>query len=478
MFTSQIPSAVGSGRLALRSPHRAVLLACLILTAPARPLLAQPTQSRADRPAASETALDLSLPLALSRVQSFGPELVRAQNELRSVESRRAGAALWFPSNPYASLLIGPRQERQGDGSTLRALQLQAHIEQSFEIAGQRWTRLDAVAAAGAAARDQAEYARRSVEAAVKSLYVQCLLTAQRVQVAVEREAIARQLLDSARTRVQLGAAGELETNLAQIEVGRVLGERRDTEVEREGRLAELRIFINLPPTVPLFLSSQELARQPALRPGELQLSDLIERAHRSRADLRALYKQGDALQAEDRRLIREAIPNLLLSFDWQKDLDGQEFIGGTVGLNLPLWNRNQGGRAQVVAAERNRQAEMKLLLTRIAAEVGQTLASLQLRYSQVESFTRDALPPAERNVDLLRRGWQAGKFDLFRVITALRELAEVRTRYLLMLEQLWLAAISLERAVGESLFTATAAATGASPPSPTVTSPALRGTP
>ena len=91
-------------------------------------------------------------------------------------------------------------------------------------------------------------------------------------------------------------------------------------------------------------------------------------------------------------------------------------------------------------AAERNRQAEQRLLLTRIAAEVGQTLVTLQLRHSQVEAFTRDALPPAQRNVELLRRGWQAGKFDLFRVITALRELAEVRTRYLLMLEQLWLA--------------------------------------
>lgn len=435
------------------------MLVCLLC------LGATPAQSAPEPTGPAESVavppggLALSLPLAVSRATASGPDLVRAQNELRSIEARRAGAALWFPSNPYLSLLFGPRRERQPDGSYLGALQLQAHVEQSFEIAGQRWTRLDAVAAAGAAQRDQTLYAQRSVEAAVKSLYAQCLLSAQRVQVAAEREAIARQLLDSARTRVQLGAAGELEMNLAQIEVGRVLGERRDIEVEREGRLAELRIFINLPPTVAMALTSPEMAGLPLLRPAELGLADLIERAYQSRADLRALYKQKDALRAEDRRLIREIVPNPLLSFDWQKDLDGQEFIGGTVGFTLPLWNRNQGARSQVHAAERNRQAEQRLLLTRIAAEVGQTLATLQLRHSQVEAFVRDALPPAQRNVELLRRGWQAGKFDLFRVITALRELAEVRTRYLLMLEQLWLSAISLERAVGESLFTATAVA-------------------
>jgi cobalt-zinc-cadmium efflux system outer membrane protein len=461
VFTSQIPRSVGPLWPTARRPLGPVLLAGLLCFGMAS---AQSASGPASHPSAPPGELALSLPLALSRALASGPDLVRAQNELRSIEARRAGAALWFPSNPYASLLFGPRRERQADGSTLGSLQLQVHVEQSFEIAGQRWTRLDAVAAASAAQRDQAEYARRSVEAAVKSLYASCLLSAQRAQVAIEREAIARQLLESARIRVQLGAAGELETNLAQIEVGRVLGERRDIEVEREGRLAELRIFINLPPTVPMVLTSSEMTGHPGLRPTELGLADLIERAYQARADLRALYKQKGALRAEDRRLIREIVPNPLLSFDWQKDLDGQEFVGGTVGLALPLWNRNQGGRALLAAAERNRQLEQQLLITRIAAEVGQTLATLQLRHSQVEAFTRDALPPAQRNVELLRRGWQAGKFDLFRVITALRELAEVRTRYLLMLEQLWIAAISLERAVGESLFTATSASASPSP--------------
>ncbi len=447
-------------------PSVLALVSCVALIGSAALATAQPgATERSD-----SAPLSLSLADALVRARSAGPDLVRAQNEQRSIDARRAGAALWFPSNPYATFLFGPRSERQPDGSVLSALQWQFHVEQTFEIAGQRWARLDAVAAASAAQRDQIEYARRSVEAQVKGLYVQCLLSAQRVQVALEREAISRQLLESAQTRMKLGASGEIEGNLAQIEVGRVIGERRDIEVERESRLAELRMLTAIPPTTVLLLSSHELARLPRGLPDSLRVADLVERAYAARGDLRAIYKQKDALSAENRRLLREIVPNPVLSFDWQKDLDGQVFIGGTVGLSLPVWNRNQGGLSQVRAAEQNRIAEQRLLVNRIAAEVGQAIATLNLRHSQVDAFLRDAVPPAERNVDLLRRGWQAGKFDLFRVITALREQAEVRTRYLLMLEQLWLSAISLERAVGDSLFTQNPSAPAAPAP--------LRGVP
>ncbi len=407
------------------------------------------------RALASEGApLQLSLQDALQRATTSAPALVRAQNELRNVSARRAAAGLWFPSNPYASLLVGPRAEQQLSGPALTSTQLQVHVEQAFEIAGQRWARLDAVRLAAAQQQDLVEYARRQVEAEVKGMYVQCLMSEQRVQVALERAEVARQLLNSARTRVQLGATGDIEFNLAQIEVGRVVGERRDIEVEREGHLGDLYVATGLPSTTPITLTSSWLKEGLAHVATDASLQSLIERALAQRTDLSSLYKGKAQLRAETGRLKREVVPNPVLSFDWQRDLIGQEFIGGTIGLGLPLWNRNQGGLAQVRAAEKNRLAEQQLLQTRIAAEVAQTFRSLQLRRSQVESFGRDALPFAERNVDLLRRGWQAGKFDLFRVITALREQSEVKVRYLQMVEQLWLAAFALERAVGEPIFT------------------------
>lgn len=402
---------------------------------------------------AKSEELRLSLEEALARAERSAPELVRARNELLNAEARRTGAALLLPSNPVVSMLVGQRREEQAGGGTLYGIQHQLHIEQSLEVAGQRWARLAAVAAAVAVQRDAVAYARLVSRALVKALYVQCVLVEQRLAVAQRREDVARQLLQSAQTRVQLGAAGAIDVNLALIEAGRVAGDRLEIAAEQEARLGELRILTAVPPGTQVKLTGQLIGGAPPAIGSELDVNQQIERALALRSDLRAVHGQKAQLQAEQRRLRREVTPNPFIAFDYQQDLPGQIFLGGTVGLSLPVFNRNQGPLAQLEAAKRVRQAEENLVVTRIRTEVAQALRILGLRQVQLESFARDALPPAEENVELLRRGWQAGKFDLFRVIAALRERTEIKTRYLTMLEQLWLAAISLERASGAEII-------------------------
>ena len=211
-----------------------------------------------------------------------------------------------------------------------------------------------------------------------------------------------------------------------------------------------LGILCGLPVSPPLVLSTSHAA-PPVL--DAAPLDDLYVLAETERADLLAIRRQEAALKSEEARLRREAVPSLLLAFDYQRDLPGQTFLGGTVGLTLPMWNRNQGPLAQVHATEHQRQAEERLLRTRIRGEVALASRKLQLLRVQVQEFQQNVLPPAERNMELLRRGWQAGKFDLFRVITASRELTETRLRLLDLLEDLWVAAIELERAVGAPLL-------------------------
>ena len=161
------------------------------------------------------------------------------------------------------------------------------------------------------------------------------------------------------------------------------------------------------------------------------------------------MERQRGALRSERTRLIRETVPSPVLSIDLQRDLPGQEFYGGAVGLTLPLWNRNQGPLAQVAASEVAQKNEERLLRVRVRNEVALAHRKMALLRSQEEVFAQTVLPQAERNLELLRRGWQAGKFDLFRVITASRELAETRLRHLDLLDELWKASVELERAVG-----------------------------
>jgi cobalt-zinc-cadmium efflux system outer membrane protein len=281
---------------------------------------------------------------------------------------------------------------------------------------------------------------------------MQASLSDERVRVARKREEIAEQLLRSAQARMELGATGGLEVNLAQVERGRVRGERTQAEVQLTNRHAALGILCGVTPGTPLLLTSSHTA-PPQLATTDVSLPSLLAMAEAHRADLAAVRLQEQALAAEVSKLRREAVPNLVLSFDYQRDLPGQEFWGGTVGLTLPVWNRNQGPLAQVHAAELQRQAEERLLRTRIHGEVAAAQRKLVLLRSQVREFEQEVIPPAERSIELLRQGWQAGKFDLFRVITASRELAETRLRLLDLLEELWATAIETERVVGMPLL-------------------------
>ena len=394
---------------------------------------------------------ELSVGDALALAKLHIPQLVRAQSEQRVVESRREGAKLWLTQNPYASVLVGKRKETTSD-PIATGVQYQIHVEQALEIAGQRWARLSAVASQVEVAKAQTALAQVESRALLLTSYVQASLAAQRVVVALGREETAEKLLLSARARLELGATGELEVNLAQIEKGRVRAERVQTEVLLTGRQTQLGILCGLAPTNILLLTTSH-TDPPLIDTAYEKADSLYSLAEQFRSDLLVIRRQEVSLDREESRLHREAIPSLLVAFDYQRDLPGQTFWGGTVGLSLPIWNRNQGPIAQVHALEQQRQAEERLLRTRIRGEVTMAHRKLQLLRKQVEEFQKEVLPPAERNIELLRRGWQAGKFDLFRVITASRELMEARLRHLDLLEELWVAAIELERSVGAPLL-------------------------
>ena len=405
----------------------------------------------AETTAKLDAPLHLSLEEALRRGEQYVPALVRAQNEAIQTDSKRVGAALLLPQNPYASFLGGYRQEFTST-PTATGFQYQFHLEQQVEIAGQRSTRIRSVEAQRAVAAANTAYARTLTRALLQVAFIQGVLAEQRVTVERNREEIGKQLLESAKIRFSLGAAGDIEVNLAQIEGGRVAAERAQAEVAREERLAELRILCGLPALQPLRLLNPSI-EPPRLRTEHQAVESLGVLAEQQRTDLLAITRQREALRTERVRLIREAVPSPILSFDLQRDLPGQEFYGGTLGLPLPLWNRNQGPLAQVSAGEVVQKNEERLLRVRIRNEVALAHRKLMLLRNQEEAFVQTVLPLAERNLDLLRRGWQAGKFDLFRVITASRELAETRLRHLDLLDDLWKASIELERAVGVPIF-------------------------
>ena len=90
-----------------------------------------------------------------------------------------------------------------------------------------------------------------------------------------------------------------------------------------------------------------------------------------------------------------------------------------------------------------------ELQARRILREVTALHAAYESRRAELETIEKTSVPAAVRTLELVEVGWLAGRFDVFRVATAARDVARIRAARLDALEGAWLARIALDRAAG-----------------------------
>jgi cobalt-zinc-cadmium efflux system outer membrane protein len=177
----------------------------------------------------------------------------------------------------------------------------------------------------------------------------------------------------------------------------------------------------------------------------------LVTRATEARPELAEIRARFDLLDATDARLERESDPRV--GFYGGVDAAPLSPIFGVVGVavELPVAQRNQGPRARVARERATEMTRLELERRRIIREVIATRVAYESRRAELRVIGDEALPAAERTFALVETGWQAGRFDVFRVTTAARDLVTIRAQHLDALEAAWLERVALDRAVGGS---------------------------
>ena len=115
----------------------------------------------------------------------------------------------------------------------------------------------------------------------------------------------------------------------------------------------------------------------------------------------------------------------------------------------LPVAQRNQGPLAVNMRERESDQARLEIELRRIDREVAATRAAYESRRAELRALAEEAVPAAERNLLLIETGWRSGRFDIFRVTSAARDLVRMKAMRLDALEAAWVERIALERAAG-----------------------------
>jgi cobalt-zinc-cadmium efflux system outer membrane protein len=168
----------------------------------------------------------------------------------------------------------------------------------------------------------------------------------------------------------------------------------------------ELRRLMGLPPDYAFSLAALPVPTAPP------SAERLFAIASTGRTDLEALRAGYAAQEAGVRRAVLEQFPSLDLSIAGTRDTGRNVTLGPTVGLTLPLWNRNRGAIAVESATRAALRSEYDARLFATRAGIAAAASGLEVARGQRASILA-GLPAARRFAEATRRAAARGDLPL-----------------------------------------------------------------
>lgn len=403
---------------------------------------------------------EVSLTRLLAFAERRAPELQLVRSRRAYADAARRGAEPWLRDNPSLEVALGPRFAA---GAT--ALDLQVSLTQSVEIAGEPAFRRRVAARLGERIEAELSAARAAVRREVSLAFYAAVLARERLALAQRLVQFADGTQATTRRRLDAGDATAIDALIAQTDAAQA----RQAELAAEQELRAARITLadvtgwplDAPPQVPAEIVA---ARPPA------RLDRLLRLSQQRHPELRARRAASAEAHARVELADREAwpAPTLGAHFAHEGSASGPstDIVLGSLEVPLPLWDREQGERAQRRAEEGVARAEESVASRALRARIARAHSELTMAFGQLELFRTSVSTSLGEGLGLLERGFQAGELSLSSVVAARERLLQGEQGALRAYADYFSALIELESAVGTELSEASAA------PSPSTSTP------
>jgi cobalt-zinc-cadmium efflux system outer membrane protein len=201
-------------------------------------------------------------------------------------------------------------------------------------------------------------------------------------------------------------------------------------------------------PGMPLALLEGDLENPPAIESDTYE-KDLIANS----PTLKRAQQEASIAQAELARDKREAVPDVFLRGGLQQNLELNEFSGlpvgvqgfATAGVQIPIFNRNQGN----VEASRAKLEHAQQEIERIRLQLLQTAAPLLQQYLtdrfEAEEYRQQLIPRAERAYELYLGKYRNMAAAYPEVLVSQRTLFQLKDDYIRTLGELWTTSVQLQ---------------------------------
>lgn len=332
------------------------------------------------------TAAAMTPAEAVTAALANDPALAAAEARVEAAKGALAGSS-WLRQNPVVSGRVG-------------ADRLELEASQAVSLSGEGLAAARSARASLEAAEAARDRARLVTAAEARLAWLRAAVAEADVAIAADELAGATRLREAAVKRVAAGESADFEVRLARLEEARAVGLMLRARATRAQALATLSATTGDPAAA---AQGDPLAAAPSPGTGG------------GRDDLRAAEATVDAARAAVARERAATVPTVEIGVFYEQDA-GRTVVGPTLGVEVPLWQRNPAGRGSARGDLARAESEAVSLSARATAE--QRASSEQMRELEplVALLGDDLAGDATAVLAGIDVAWRAGELDIAEV--------------------------------------------------------------
>jgi cobalt-zinc-cadmium efflux system outer membrane protein len=303
-----------------------------------------------------------------------------------------------------------------------------------LEVYGQRSRRID-LAKAEITLKEAEVYARkRELANQILGTYAEALAALREVQVLEELLELDARTVQFVQIRVNEGETAPLELNLLQTEVERLRSRRQLTEGKLQAAVTRLKYYAGVPYDQPLRLREEISTATFPLLPPTIETGIAV--GIRNRPEIR-LAELDEQLANAGLRLIRaQSRPDVAATARYAQGRAGFDDPRGEffqkdrsltfgISIGLPVFNRNQGAKAEAAIAIRQAQERRAFSEQVIRNEIIIAFQRIEAAKRALLTLETMVLPRSRENIEAIRKVYELGELKITDLIAEQRRLLE-----------------------------------------------------
>jgi cobalt-zinc-cadmium efflux system outer membrane protein len=377
--------------------------------------------------------LDAAVEIALAQ----NPELRASTSRVEAAAGRAYQAKLW--SNPELELSAEEWRVRNGRGFSDAKQTI--GVAQSLPFPGKK--SLDRRIGSAGVKLSEAELFLRRVELVrdVKAGFFQVLAAERLVEAASDLVKVAQLSADTARKRVEAGATSDQEQLRAEIQLEQARTDLVDFQREVVAARQAFATLLGRPD-----LQASRLSGTLTESANTALLDQGPERWLAGHPSLVGARTASDRAELELRRARLEPFPDVKVGVAGGRLGETDESIVELrFSLPLPILDRAKGKKQEARANVSIAEAELASIEQRLLREWRISSERFRAAVEQVSNYRERILPKAEKALELVRGGFEQGKFGFIDLLDTQRTTAEARLAYQQKLLELNIAQAELE---------------------------------